>query len=271
MSREPHEGTEASLAVPVGAGTQSPEEIRAAKAAIRQRIWSFMEETGIARFPRPVFDRIPNFVGAEEAAERAARSAAFRTADVIKANPDAPQAPLRRRALEEGRHLYMAVPRLREAKCFVALDPKRIRNVREAASIRGAFHYGEPVHPRDMRPVDLVVAGSVAVNRKGARIGKGGGYSDLEFALARQFRLVDEITPVLTTVHPCQILEEDLPMTEHDEPVDLIGTPDGVTHAKPSFPKPTGVLWHLLSKDQIFEIPILQELRRGSSKGDSPI
>jgi 5-formyltetrahydrofolate cyclo-ligase len=28
-----------------------------------------------------------------------------------------------------------------------------------------------------------VVCGSVAVNRQGARVGKGGGFSDLEFAL----------------------------------------------------------------------------------------
>lgn len=34
-----------------------------------------------------------------------------------------------------------------------------------------------------MRPVDLIVCGTVAVNRRGVRVGKGGGYSDLEFAL----------------------------------------------------------------------------------------
>jgi 5-formyltetrahydrofolate cyclo-ligase len=31
--------------------------------------------------------------------------------------------------------------------------------------------------------VDLVVCGSVAVNRDGARVGKGGGFSDPELAL----------------------------------------------------------------------------------------
>ena len=31
--------------------------------------------------------------------------------------------------------------------------------------------------------MDLVVCGSVAVNRSGVRLGKGGGYADLELAL----------------------------------------------------------------------------------------
>jgi 5-formyltetrahydrofolate cyclo-ligase len=30
-----------------------------------------------------------------------------------------------------------------------------------------------------MRPIDLVITGSVAVARDGARVGKGGGYCDV--------------------------------------------------------------------------------------------
>jgi 5-formyltetrahydrofolate cyclo-ligase len=238
------------------------------KDEVRLRMWAYMEDRDIARFPRPVRGRIPNFVGAEEAARRAARLAAWRKAEVIKANPDSPQRPLRQLALEEGKRVYMAVPRLREARCFVALDPRRLRNVRAAASIKGAFRLGERVHPRDMRPVDLVAAGSVAVNRRGARVGKGGGYSDLEFALARHFRLVDDATPILTTVHACQVVEDDLPMDAHDAPVDLIVTPQETIHAGRAFPKPRGILWHLLTEAQIATIPVLRELRGASRPRD---
>lgn len=236
--------------------------VDAEKEAIRRRVWDYMETHGIARFPRPVHGRIPNFVAAEQAAERATKLAAWRNADVIKSNPDSPQASLRRMALEAGKILYMAVPRLRDTKCFVQLDPRRIRDPGAAASISGALRLGEPVHPKDMRSVDLVIAGSVAVNRRGARIGKGGGYSDLEFALARHFRLVDETTPVLTTVHPCQVLEEGLTMQPHDEPVDLIATPLETVHTARAFPKPEGVLWQLLSEEQIAAIPVLGEVRK---------
>ena len=76
-----------------------------------------------------------------------------------------------------------------------------------AASIAGACRYGRAVSPREMRPVDLVVCGSVGVGRDGARLGKGGGYCDLEYGLLREEGKVRESTPILTTVHPLQILD----------------------------------------------------------------
>ena len=41
------------------------------KWAIRKRIWDFMEANDIAAQPRPVHNRIPNFVGAELTAKHA--------------------------------------------------------------------------------------------------------------------------------------------------------------------------------------------------------
>ncbi len=78
----------------------------------------------------------------------------------------------------------MAVPRLRSDKPFIELDPKRLKcSPYAASSIKGAAQYGRPVTLDEVKKIDLVVCGSVAVNRQGARVGKGGGYSDLEFAL----------------------------------------------------------------------------------------
>jgi 5-formyltetrahydrofolate cyclo-ligase len=31
------------------------------KSSIRENIWSYLEDNNIAQFPRPVFNRIPNF------------------------------------------------------------------------------------------------------------------------------------------------------------------------------------------------------------------
>ncbi len=50
--------------------------------------------------------------------------------------------------------------------------------------------WGDREIVKEMPPVDLIVAGSVAVNKKGSRIGKGGGYSDLEYAIGREFGFV---------------------------------------------------------------------------------
>src|SRR5919108_824116 len=152
------------------------------KQAIRERIWALLEDRRVAAFPGAV-GRIPNFVGASAAADRLADLEEWRSARAIKSNPDAPQRYVRLRALREGKVVYMAVPRLREERCFWELDPRRVRDLKAAASIQGAAKVGRPVDLRDLPHIDLVVAGSVAVSRNGARLGKGGGYSDLEYAL----------------------------------------------------------------------------------------
>lgn len=137
---------------------------------------------------------------------------------------------------------------------------------RKAASIRGAAAEGSPIGFAGMEPIDLIVCGTVAVNRQGVRIGKGGGYSDLEFALARQAGVIGDWTCVATTVHPVQILDEDLPETEHDFRVDLVVTPDEVIRPPHSggLRGPSGILWSHLDDAKISAIPALAELRARS-------
>ncbi|MEM4767106.1 MAG: 5-formyltetrahydrofolate cyclo-ligase, partial [Ignisphaera sp.] len=67
--------------------------VREFRESIRYRIWNSMESKNIALFPRPVYGRIPNFVGAEEAARMFINSEIFKKAGAIKVNPDAPQRP----------------------------------------------------------------------------------------------------------------------------------------------------------------------------------
>ena len=102
-------------------------------------------------------------------------------------------------------------------------------------------------------------------DRRGARVGKRGDYSDLEFALVRRLGAVDEDTPVLTTVHEMQIVDEDIPMTAHDVPVDLIVTPERVIRSGRRRPMPAGIRWNELSDEQIAAMPPLLAL--GSGRG----
>lgn len=91
---------------------------------------------------------------------------------------------MRERVLRDGKLLYMAVPRLADALPFYVLDPARLGvPPAEAASREGAERAAQKVSVGEMRPIQLVVCGSVAVNRAGARLGKGAGYSDIEVAL----------------------------------------------------------------------------------------
>jgi hypothetical protein len=87
----------------------------ATKQALRERIWRLLERRRVGRFPLPLADRIPNFAGAEAAAERLAALPEWRAAQALKCNPDAPQRAVRLRALREGKDVYVAVPRLADA------------------------------------------------------------------------------------------------------------------------------------------------------------
>jgi len=235
------------------------------KQAVRERVWQTLQDRGAARFPG-AWGRIPNFAGAEAAAERLASSPAWRRAAVVKVNPDAPQLPVRARALADGKLLYMAVPRLAAERPFLALDPAQVGPPRQAASIRGAARRGVPVRIGEMEPVDLVVCGSVAVNRSGARVGKGGGYSDLEFALLVEAGRIRERTALATTVHDLQLLDEDLPETDHDFRVGLIVTP-GATVTAEEARRPPGVLWSHLDADKVDAVPVLREMARNRRQG----
>lgn len=233
------------------------------KQHFRERVWRLLEQKRVARFPG-TRGRIPNFTGAEAAAERLAELEEWRRAAVVKANPDSPQLPVRTRALKDGKVVFMAVPKLAEPRPFVLLDPSRISgNLRTAASIKGAMKTGRPVLFGQMRRIDLVVCGTVAVNRSGARIGKGGGYSDLEFGLLTEAGLIDDETVITTTVHDLQVLDEDLPETEHDFRVDIIVTPTAVIRTRTSSrQRPTGILWSHLHSEKIAAVPVLAELQK---------
>ncbi|WP_049947619.1 5-formyltetrahydrofolate cyclo-ligase [Candidatus Halobonum tyrrellensis] len=230
------------------------------KQALRERVWDELEESGVARFPYPPHGRIPNFAGADAAADRLATTDAWREADVVKANPDAPQLPVRRAALRAGKTVYMAVPRLRDEECFLRLDPAEVDDVDHATTVGGSSEAGVPVGPDDVEPVDLVVSGSVAVTEAGARVGKGEGYSDLEFGVLREFGLVGDATTTATTVHERQVVDEAVPTAAHDVPMDLVVTPDRTVETGADG-KPAGVDWDALDDERLAEIPVLDRLR----------
>ncbi len=235
---------------------------RVTKTEIRHQVWARLQENQLGRFPFPLRGRIPNFKGAEAAAERLAAHPVFEQARTLKCNPDAPQLPVRLQALRTGKTVYMAVPRLRKTECFIQLDPARIDpgNYRKAVSIKGADRFGVPVQPQSMPPIDLIVAGSVAVRANGARAGKGGGYSDLEFGIATELGIVGPDTVLVTTVHDEQLVADRWNIEPWDIPLDWIFTPTRSLKCRRPHARPAGVLWEKLDPDMRRDIPILQSL-----------
>jgi len=195
--------------------------ISSKKQLLREKIWGEMERLRIAVFPLPCRGRIPNFVGAEAAAERLRQLKEWKKAKVIFVNPDSPQRKVRENALKDGKTLIVASPRLK--KGFMLIDLAKVKGKeRFASTIKGAFKFGLEV--QDFPKPDLVVEGSVAVDMHGHRLGKGHGYSDLEIQILK--RMFGKVV-VATTVHEIQVVEE-VPFEEKDEKVSIIVTPTKV-------------------------------------------
>ena len=234
------------------------------KDNLRTEIWSLLKQQ--AASVGDSFGHIPNFVGAQVAAETLASLPIWQQAKTIKCNPDSPQIPVRMRALQDGKRLYMAVPRLTDDRCFVELTAEDLQrqsvSIAEGAIARKALTCGKLVSFEEMEPIDLVIIGCVAVARNGGRTGKGAGFADLELAMLTEFRLVEIDTPIVTTVHPLQVVEDwRLPMQVHDWALNRIVTTDEVIETNTSFPRPTGLNWDSLRSKQLAQIPILRKLR----------
>ncbi|WP_214368810.1 5-formyltetrahydrofolate cyclo-ligase [Pseudonocardia sp. H11422] len=242
-------------------------ELLAAKAALRDEVWTALAEGGVARFPG-ARNRISNFRGAEAAAQRLRETPEWERAGHVKSNPDSAQLPVRQRALEDGKTLYMAVPKLAEPDPFFLLDPDHLADPpRRAVSISNATRSARRVAVADLSPVDLVVTGCVAVGEDGARLGKGGGFADLEFALAAAAGLIGPDTVVVTTVHELQVRPAGtIPTAAHDAPVDLIVTPERIIDCRGRRAERPGggIRWSELTEEKIAAIPLLQKLREGT-------
>lgn len=234
------------------------------KDALRGKVWGLLEAREAA-IGSP-WSHIPNFVGAEEAAARLAQLPIWTNAQVVKSNPDEAQAPVRRRALEAGKLLYMPIPELKDGLPFVLLDPddlqRRSVSFEDASHHTHAIHVGRKVRFEEMKPLDLIIVGCVAVTRNGGRTGKGAGFADLELGILREFGLVKPDTPIVTTVHPLQIVPDDqLVMQPHDSALHWIITPDEVIETHSPYPQPRGVAWDQVQPDQFRDIPFLARLR----------
>ena len=193
--------------------------IQTAKKLLREEIWSKMERSSIARFPLPCYGRIPNFVGSEKAAEKATLLKDWKEAKVIFANPDYAQQKVREYALLDGKILVIASRGLKRG--YIIVDPKDVKGLENFAStIRGAFKYGRVVDASEIPKPELIVEGSVAVDLRGHRLGKGLGYGDVEISILK--KMFGKI-PIITTVHDMQVVEN-VPFEEKDEKVSIIVT-----------------------------------------------
>ncbi|XP_033846889.1 methenyltetrahydrofolate synthase domain-containing protein isoform X1 [Periophthalmus magnuspinnatus] len=236
----------------------------ATKEEIRQLVWHYIEENDLANFPRPVYNRIPNFKGASAACAKVSELQVFMKAGEIKVDPDKPLEGARLVILQAQKTLLVPTPRLRTGLFNKITPPPDAtkKHLHICSSSQGVKDFSVPVSLDARMKVDLVIVGSVAVSEKGFRIGKGEGYADMEYGIMASMAAVNESTVVVTVVHDCQVVEIPERLIEsHDLTVDYILTPTRVIKTDCQLPKPQGIIWSKLDKEKLEKIPILKKLR----------
>lgn len=233
------------------------------KDSLRRRVWGELESRGVGI--EPIWSAISNYIGAEIAAEKLASLPFWKTAKVVKCNPDPPQIPVRLKALQDGKLLYTPVPELVLGHPFLLLDPEELKKkgvpFEVAAVSKGAMEHGKPVQFSEMLPMDVLVVGSVAVTRAGGRTGKGGGFADLELGIFRELGTISPGAPLVTTVHDVQVVaDQEILMQEHDSPLDWIVTPSEIIETRTKYSTPAGISWSQVQPDQFEDIPFLKDL-----------
>ena len=235
-----------------------------AKDVIRHEIWHQLETAGVN--VGPAWSMIPNFVGADMAAWRLAQTDAWKAAKTIKTNPDHAQTPIRIRALHEGKIVYTPVPYLTKDFPYLRLDPATLAtkqiSFELAATPQGFMEHGERLEFEDVAPLDFCVVGSVAVSRAGGRTGKGAGFADLETAIFRELGVVTATTPMATTIHSLQLVDDrHIVIENHDSPLDFVATESELIVTGNAMTRPMGVDWSKVRQDQFETIPFLGRLR----------
>jgi 5-formyltetrahydrofolate cyclo-ligase len=235
------------------------------KQSFRKKVWEYLEKNKLVNFPRPAFGRIPNFKGAEKAAAKLLDLEEFKTARSVEVNPDKPLEASRILVIENNKILYVPIPKLQEGllkKLSFCYDDKP-KNIKQIVTRWGIETVGKSVDFEDDLHIDLFILGSVAVSRDGYRIGKGKGYADLEYAILKEMKAVDDDTTIVTTVHDSQVFDS-LPndiFNKHDVPLDYILTPTEIIKVERKLSRPKGIYWDLLSQRRLNLMPILQKIK----------
>lgn len=139
------------------------------KQTIRKRVWEYLERNGLSSFPRPVYGRIPNFKGCEEAAAKLSEIEEYQNCMTIEVNPDKPQEAARVLALENNKKLYVPVPRLTDGllKYISVPENSNRASLKQAVSRKGIEECGKTINYEDDIHIDFLVLGSVAVSKDG--------------------------------------------------------------------------------------------------------
>lgn len=253
-----------------------PKEVT--KRAIRLATWQKIKDQKLSPLRRfTVFNKIPNFIGADKAAELLAETEEFKKANSIKVNIDLAQEQVKLEVIKANKTLFVP-PAQKSPNVYAKIKSCNSEVVDLAAQkkiikLQGAEDTFEEIDINNIEKLDMVVVGSCAVSRQGHRIGKGNGYVDLDVGILTYLGVITKDTLIVTTVHEVQVydtLPEELFQT-YDLPLDLIVTPTEVIRVSNRLSRPAGIQWNLLSSRRLEIVPVLKSIKEREEKSGKVI
>lgn len=251
---------------------QREADVSITKRSSRERIWKYMMKNDLLNYPKKVYNKIPNFKGAVDAVERFCSLNEFKDAKLIQISLDKPLEYLQKSSLKAGKEIIVPIPKLNNG-LFVRVPPPiddgKIDEHFRAPTRQQRLLEGQSIVKIDDKfNIDIVVVGSVCVDRDGRRIGKGLGFADLEYAMMRKIGSIKPDTTVVTIVHDSQIVDklpDDL-FKKHDVHVDIIVTPTETIIVNNKLKKPDGIYWDILTQRRINAVQLLQQMKELDEK-----
>ena len=235
-------------------------------ARLRRVVWDRLAQVAKpdSRFHLDFTSFIPDFEGSSKCVDVIRQMPEYRSARTIVTMPDNNLEGFRCQALADGKKLLVFTYGM--LRGVVMLNEYQVSSKARslAATLDGMERFGSQLSFEELRsagPLDLLVTGAAAVSREGVHFGKGHGYLDLEWGLLSEMGLVGPSTPVIVSVHDCQVVDEPVPHAEHDVTVDVIVTPSEVILCRP-LPKPTGLVWDRLPRQFAESRPYFKEVKR---------
>ncbi|KAH6657886.1 5-formyltetrahydrofolate cyclo-ligase [Truncatella angustata] len=247
------------------------------KSAVRSRVWTGLLEVALAdsRFHYDFGEYITDFAGSSEVTSRLASLPVYQASATLFVTPDNCLEELRRRALLGGKRVLITTYGIRRG--FWLLDPAAIRDRWQgklgggdgwawyASTLDGMERVGRQVSLSDLIregvQIPVMITGTGAINTRGIRFGKGHGYFDLEWGMLYSIGVITTQTVVVSVVHDCQLLEEDLRPDVFDTVCDYVITPSRVVEVKEAQKPTCGILYDRLQPGMLKAIPPLTELK----------
>lgn len=189
----------------------------------------------------------------------------YQDAVTVFATPEPSLLQARINCLADGKNLIMPGPALIQGFYLITARSVAFRNIPAAVTFHGLERYGSLLRPGELvnLSLELLITGSVVVDRRGGRIGEGKGFFDLSCALLQELGGLGQYWSAYSLVSETSISADTLPQDIWDIKLNGLVTPTEILSFAPTHEKPR-IYWKELPLNRVRKSNLLwQQFRAG--------